>query len=118
MTGRIVEIGTQRFTQVICKDKPGQVDAGYEYQVVGVETGENFTEIYFQKGPVGETGVNGCHNEDLIAIVLDRLRAFQKGDYACRENAIAITKLEEALHRLNDRTADRSARGVMGTSVK
>ena len=36
------------------------------------------------------------------------------GDFACRENALALTKVEEALHWLNHRTADRQRRGVEG----
>jgi hypothetical protein len=36
--------------------------------------------------------------------------------YATRETSLAITKLEEALHWLAARTADRVRRGVEGTS--
>ena len=57
-------------------------------------------------------------NEDLIAIVIDRMRGFQSGDYACRDNAIALTKLEEALMWLRNRTNGREARGVEGTNIK
>jgi hypothetical protein len=47
-------------------------------------------------------------------ICIDRLRSFQSGDFKCRENALALTKLEEALHWLNHRTRDRQSRGVEG----
>jgi predicted deacetylase len=57
-------------------------------------------------------------NEDLIGCVLARLQAFQKGEFACRENALAITKLEEALLWLRARTNGREQRGVEGTSAK
>ena len=67
---------------------------------------------------IKENGVNGCHNEDLIAVVIDRLQGFQAGEFSCRENAIAITKLEEALLWLNKRTQDRIRRGVEGTNIK
>ena len=46
---------------------------------------------------IKECGVNGVNNEDLINMVIERLEHFQRSEYACRENAIAITKLEEAL---------------------
>ncbi len=59
---------------------------------------------------------DGFTNEVLLAIVLDRLRAFQSGALACRENALAITKLEEALHWLGHRSKQRTTRGVEGTS--
>ena len=72
----------------------------------------------FQNGPIKEAGVNGVMNEDLIAIVIDRMQGFQNGDFKCRENALALTKLEEALMWLRKRTQDREDRGVEGTSQK
>jgi hypothetical protein len=66
---------------------------------------------------VKEFGVNGCHQEDLLAIVIDRLRSFQAGPFACRENALALTKIEEAMHWLNHRTSERKNRGVEGTNA-
>jgi hypothetical protein len=71
--------------------------------------------LAFQHGPIGGNGVNGITNEVLLAVVLDRLRRFQKSPFVCRENAIAITKLEEALHWLHHRTRARVVRGVEGT---
>ena len=38
-----------------------------------------------------------------------------RGQYACRENACALTHLEEAMMWLQKRTRDRMARGVEGT---
>lgn len=115
---RVLEIGTRKYTEVIefekCKSGAGCL---YEIGTVPVEgSREVFASIRFQNGPIKESGINGCHNEDLIAIVIDRLRSFQTGQFSCRENALAITKLEEALMWLNKRTADRVARGVEGTN--
>lgn len=116
---RDVKIGTSRFTKVVCKDEPGAGGACHEYEVNSVlEKREFFARVSFQNGPIKENGVNGCHQEDLLAIVIDRLQGFQAGEYACRENAIALTKLEEAMMWLNKRTTDRQNRGVEGTSVK
>lgn len=77
---------------------------------------EHMVKIHFQDGPIKENDVNGCQNEDLIAIIIDRLEGFQNTEFKCRENAIAITKLEEALMWLEKRTANRIARGVEGTN--
>lgn len=73
--------------------------------------------LLFQNGPVKENGegVNGITHEVLLAILIDRLQGFQSGPYKNRENAVAITKLEEALMWLHKRTLDREARGVEGT---
>lgn len=72
-------------------------------------------EIMFQNGPIPEAGVNGVTQEALLAVVIDRLESFQKGPYSCRENAIALTKIQEAMHWLQHRTLARVARGVEGT---
>jgi hypothetical protein len=74
--------------------------------------------IDFQEGPIKEAGVNGVCNEDLIAMVICRLEHFQRSEFSCRENALAITKLEEALLWLRKRTMGREKRGVEGTHVK
>jgi hypothetical protein len=77
----------------------------------------NYCCLLFQNGPVKEVGINGITNEALIAVILHRLNCFQNSHFKCRENALAITKLEEALHWLNHRTVARQARGVEGTST-
>jgi len=74
--------------------------------------------IKFQNGPIAEAGVNGISNEALLAVVEDRLQGFQSGPYACRENAVALTKLQESMMWLQKRTRDRVARGVEGTHQK
>ena len=119
---RTLNVGSQRFTKVDVLDAPGAGGANHNYVVIPVDpdlqNGHPFAVVNFQDGPINENGVNGCHQEDLLAIVIDRLRSFQAGEYSCRENAIALTKIEEAMMWLNKRTADRQARGVEGTSVK
>lgn len=72
--------------------------------------------VHFQEGPIKENGVNGIANEDAIGMVLKRLECFQESEYKCRENAVAITKLEEALMWLRRRTNKRVQRNVEGTS--
>lgn len=74
----------------------------------------------FQNGPLQETGgvPNGLSNESLLAIVEDRLLGFQSGQFACRENAIALTKIQEAMMWLQKRTRNRLARGIEGTNKK
>lgn len=75
----------------------------------------NSLQIAFQNGAIAETGVNGITHEALLAILIDRLRSFQEGPYNCRENALALTKMEEALMWLHKRTMGRMKRGVEGT---
>ena len=118
---RELDIGTKRFTEVVVADKPGEGGACHEYYICRSDkrndtlVGE-FGHVQFQKGPIKENGVNGCHNEDLLAIVIDRLQHFQAGAFKCRENALALTRLEGCMHWLNHRTMERVKRGVEGTN--
>lgn len=73
--------------------------------------------IRFQHGPRNESGSTpGILDGALIAILLDRFEGFQSGPYKCRENAIVITHLEEALMWMQKRARDRAKRGVLGTN--
>lgn len=85
----------------------------------------NMLRLDFQNGPVGSAAdLNGISMEVLLAILIDRLKGFQgmnssvtgkAAPHACRENAIALTHLEDALNWLRKRTLDRQARGVENT---
>lgn len=91
-------------------------NAYHDFAVVIKESDSiELARIKFQKGPIKEAGVNGVANEDLILMVITRLQQFQASPYQCRENALALTKLEEAVMWLRKRTMDREARGVEGT---
>lgn len=74
--------------------------------------------IKFQEGSVKEAGVNGCQIEDVIDILLERLRRFQAGALPCRENKWAILHLENAQRWLVSRTVARKEQGVEGTTKK
>jgi hypothetical protein len=115
--------GLNEAITIAVMDGPGPGGASHYYRVEPIATDHpqgaiNPVEIRFQDGPIQESGVNGVSNEALIAVVIDRLQSFQKGSFACRENALALTKLEEAMHWLHHRTRERLARGVEGTNQK
>jgi hypothetical protein len=73
-----------------------------------------FLEIPFQNGGLKEVGANGITDQALLAIVIDRMRSFNDGQFRCRENSIIVTKLEEALLWMEKRGNDRARRGVEG----
>lgn len=108
---------------VTARDEPGSGSANHLYRLEwddkkwgpDPQSMHQMSDIHFQEGPINEVGTNGVTHEVLLAIIVDRLQAFQKGPFACRENALALTKIEEALHWLNHRTQQRLARGVEGT---
>lgn len=82
----------------------------------------DYTKVWTQSKPGGiateviplVTILDGTTNEEVLAALIDRM-GYLQGKFPCRENAIVITKLEEALMWLNKRTAGRVARGVEGT---
>lgn len=131
--------------QVVATDLPGPGGANHFYRTTGFTRWEysldehgnpvreaiSALDIVFQNGPIKEAGVTGVTNESVLAVVIDRLRGFQhkrkedgsfdfnsRGEFACRENAVALTHLEDALLWLQKRTRDRLARGVEGTNVQ
>ena len=99
-------------------DEPGPGGACHDYKISELAVGDApFAQrVFFQKGALHEQHEPGVTHEALLAIVIDRLRGFQSGKFFCRENAIALTKLEEAQHWLEHRTKSRIARGVEGTT--
>jgi hypothetical protein len=111
--------------RITVADEPGAGGASHRYLIGGFDTHTNDSdrdsaiknelEILFQNGPIPEKGTNGVTHEALLAIVADRLRCFQAGPYKCKENACALTHIEEAMHWLQQRTLARMRRGVEGT---
>jgi hypothetical protein len=106
-----------KYTKVFALDQPGSGNASHNYRITPESETQTFCEVSFQNGPIIESGVNGIMNEDLLAIVIDRLQGFQSGQFACRENAIALTKIQEGMMWLEKRTADREVRGVEGRLI-
>ena len=114
---RVINIGSKKYTQVIATDEK-EFNTNHFFVVETADPSKPTAivgQVQFQKGPIKEFGVNGVMNEDLIAMVIVRLQDFQESEFKCRENAVAITKLEEALMWLRKRTQDREDRGVEGT---
>jgi hypothetical protein len=100
----------------IYEDYGYKFGAPHHFRIVDRNSQKLLSEVHFQEGPIMEAGINGIMNEDLIAIIIRRLNCFQKTQYACRENDMAIQKLEEAMMWINKRTQERRARKVEGTS--
>lgn len=118
----------------ITADGPGPGGASHNYTLfipdsVPTKPGVTVhTMLSFQNGPIATPqDFNGITNEALLAVLIDRMRGFQhqrkedgsfdvnsRGTYACRENAVALTHMEDALMWLQKRTLDRMRRGVEG----
>ncbi len=93
--------------------------AGNASHVYGIQWGgpKDVTRIQFQHGPRGVEGSTpGVFDDDLLAIIEDRLTGFQEGPFACEENAAALLAVSTARMCLGMRVARRIAQGVLGAN--
>lgn len=77
-------------------------------------------QINWQDGPLANSDgtrkePNGAFVEEVIQIAVDRINFYNNSKFRCRENSLAVTKLEEALQWLNSRTSRRESQGIEGT---
>lgn len=86
------------------------ITPGHLYQLENYKD-DSISELSFydQTGPV-----QGTTNEEVLRVLIDRIGYLQTFT-PCRQNAIVLTMLEQALMWLNHRTEDRVRRGVEGT---
>lgn len=90
-----------------------------EEDTITVHPDDVLEAIHFQEGARNDANaIPGVSDEALLEIVRDRLKGFQSGEYASRDNACALTHIEEALMWLNRRVEDRIERNVLGTYNK
>jgi hypothetical protein len=112
---------------IVVVDEPGAGGANHAYSITGFDDegnpslpteGHEGCLVLFQNGPIKEAGLNGITQEALLAIVIDRLEAFQAGPFSSEDNAQALAHCHLALEALQTRTRKRLARGVEGTLAK
>ncbi len=81
-------------------------------QIHGEQSSVEFT---IQSGPIKEYGTNGCQIDEVIHWAKTKIEGFNE-QFPCRENAMMITKLDEALLWSMKRRLDREKRNVEGTN--
>ena len=109
----------EKLNSVYAVDEKGIGNANHRYEIRNAETDEVVAAIQFQEGArKNPEAITGVLDVDLLEIVRDRIKGFQSGEFSSRENACALTHIEEALMWLNRRTEDRIERNVLGTEQK
>jgi hypothetical protein len=113
----------EKLNGIMTLDEKGNGGAHHNYLIYNLEENNKDvtvrTEIKFQNGARKlPDSIHGILDIDLLEIVRHRLQCFQQGDFATRENAIALTHIEEALLWMNKRVEDRIERNVLGTNNK
>jgi hypothetical protein len=81
---------------------------------VYVRQDKNSIAFTLQNGPVKEVGVNGCQVSALVHAAKVILGGVNK-KFPCRENSVAFTKLEEAIHWLDAGTKRQEKHMVEST---
>lgn len=79
--------------------------------------GKRILDIKFQTGGTATTERNGIFIEDLLIIAQAKLNEYNK-QLPCRENQLAMDKIDEAILWLTYRKTEREHRGVYGTEKK
>lgn len=103
---------------IIDNHMPGTVtQKPNEYFLANFRTEEDGSRMHqkitFYEMENNDSYDNGTTIEEMLRVSVERLQHLNNR-YPCRENALAITKIQEALMWLNARTADREKRGVEG----
>ena len=73
--------------------------------------------VPLQNGTIPEAGDNGFMIENLIEVAIARIEQYNRGEWVCEENNMALDHLTAAKNALLARTAKRVARNVEGTMV-
>lgn len=105
----------ERFTETGAMDHKWFEERIRPNAFIYVRHDKNSISFTLQNGPIKEVGKNGCQVTDMITVakhIIELLNA----KFPCRENAMTITKLDEALMWQHKRTKDREKRGVEGLS--
>jgi hypothetical protein len=114
----VTEIGGFKVLQERPKKRDGSVDWDLfdeqrKINPIYVDHEVNMISFRIQNGPIKEVGVNGCKVETMIEaakMLFEKLNEILPS----RENAMVITKLDEALLLSLKRKLDREQRQVEG----
>jgi len=94
---------------------------GHKYELANFENKDADGQViqFIEKEPTDENPAvlktinDGTTNEEILEMLINRMNHLQS-KFPCRENAIATTKLDEALMWMEKRTKDRIKRNVEG----
>jgi len=110
----------EKLNEVYAVDEKGNGGAYHEYLIAdNNEPADVYVRIQMQNGARKlHNSKHGVLDTDLLEIVRHRLQCFQQGEFSTRDNAVALTHIEEALMWMNRRVEDRIERNVLGTNNK
>lgn len=89
------------------------ISAGHQYELLNKNGTRIVGTLNFVKKVNGSMMHDGTTTEEVIDVLVDRLRTLDE-KFPCKENTNAITALLQAKQELEARTKDRTERGVEG----
>lgn len=107
---RHVEKAAEKLLKQYPESATGFINIENTEDVKGVAPIVSFT---IQSDPISEVGVNGVQALDILKYTKCLFESLND-TFPCRENALTITKIEEAIHWQDARTKDRQLRNVEG----
>lgn len=107
---RHVEKAVEKLLQQYPESATGFIRIENVEDIKGVAPIVSFT---IQSDPISEVGVNGVQALDMLKYTKCLFESLNDV-FHCRENALTITKIEEAIHWQEARTRDRQIRNVEG----
>ncbi len=87
----------------------------YRLGSLGLVETEEVNFIDFVKANKEGKNQNGIVTETVLSMLIQHLTNLNVGDLRNRDTSLAITHLEAALFRIENRKKDRKKRGVYGT---
>ena len=113
-----MKIDSRKFT--VLKEGASYSLPTYAVGENGLEELEDKQIIEFVKGNIEgpEFKQAGIITENLLSMLIKHLSTLNQGELRNRHTSLAITNLENALMRLEERKKDRVERGVLGTYKK
>lgn len=91
----------------------GNVHTTYRISVAEGREDRHDTMLHFTQAKPDHVNF-GITNENLIAVVIDRLECLQKGSFPCEENDVALDGLRKGLQALKDRGKRRYLNNTAG----
>jgi len=117
MARQVYSAKKQGMCSASATDEKGADGASHHYEFTHHPTVDSpaipLSSLKFQNGDPAQVGVNGVTDEMVLAALIDHLKGFQGGPYACNENANAVQALINGLAWLNGRP-NLYGRGIQG----
>lgn len=79
----------------------------HDFEIKSVVDDKPLCSLHFQQGNPFDVGINGIRNEDLIRILIERIKTYEKFDSESIEDENALSRLHEAYYWIAQKRSKR-----------